>query len=39
MHTYKTALCQKTATLKMIVEKQIECTSAGETEVLGENLP
>jgi hypothetical protein len=23
----------------MIVEKQMECRSAGETEVLGENLP
>jgi hypothetical protein len=23
----------------MIVEKQMECTLAGETEVLGENLP
>jgi hypothetical protein len=25
--------------LKMIVEKQMECRMAGETEVLGENLP
>jgi hypothetical protein len=25
--------------VKMIVEKQMECTLAGETEVLGENLP
>jgi hypothetical protein len=25
--------------LKMIVEKQMECRLAGETEVLGENLP
>jgi hypothetical protein len=25
--------------VKMIVEKQIECRLAGETEVLGENLP
>jgi hypothetical protein len=24
--------------MKMIVEKQMECTMAGETEVLGENL-
>jgi hypothetical protein len=24
---------------KMIVEKQMECRLAGETEVLGENLP
>jgi hypothetical protein len=25
--------------MNMIVEKQMECGSAGETEVLGENLP
>jgi hypothetical protein len=25
--------------MKMIVEKQMECRSAGETEVLGENVP
>jgi hypothetical protein len=25
--------------IKMIVEKQMECRLAGETEVLGENLP
>jgi hypothetical protein len=25
--------------LKMIVEKQMDCRLAGETEVLGENLP
>jgi hypothetical protein len=25
--------------VKMIVEKQMECKLAGETEVLGENLP
>jgi hypothetical protein len=25
--------------VEMIVEKQMECTLAGETEVLGENLP
>jgi hypothetical protein len=25
--------------MKMIVEKQMECRMAGETEVLGENLP
>jgi hypothetical protein len=25
--------------VKMIVEKQMECGLAGETEVLGENLP
>jgi hypothetical protein len=25
--------------VKMIVEKQLECRLAGETEVLGENLP
>jgi hypothetical protein len=25
--------------VKMVVEKQMECRLAGETEVLGENLP
>jgi hypothetical protein len=25
--------------VKMIVEKEVECRVAGETEVLGENLP
>jgi hypothetical protein len=25
--------------MKMIMEKQMECRMAGETEVLGENLP
>jgi hypothetical protein len=25
--------------VKMMVEKQMECRLAGETEVLGENLP
>jgi hypothetical protein len=25
--------------IKMIVEKKMECRLAGETEVLGENLP
>jgi hypothetical protein len=25
--------------VKMIVEKQMECRLAGETEVFGENLP
>jgi hypothetical protein len=25
--------------MKMIVEKQMECRLAGETEILGENLP
>jgi hypothetical protein len=25
--------------VKMIVEKQMECRLAGETEVLGENMP
>jgi hypothetical protein len=25
--------------MKMIVEKQMECRLAGETEVIGENLP
>jgi RNA 3'-terminal phosphate cyclase len=32
-------LCQPLVIMKMIVEKQIKCTLAGETEVLGENLP
>jgi hypothetical protein len=32
-------LCQHQVILKMIVEKQMECRLAGETEVLGENLP
>jgi hypothetical protein len=32
-------LCQPWVILKMIVEKQMECKVAGETEVLGENLP
>jgi hypothetical protein len=31
--------CQPRVTVKMIVEKQMECRWAGETEVLGENLP
>jgi hypothetical protein len=33
--------CQPRVIVKMIVEKQMECTSklAGETEVLGENRP
>jgi hypothetical protein len=31
-------LCQPRVILKMTVEKQMECTLAGETEVLGENL-
>jgi hypothetical protein len=30
---------QKPSVTKMIVEKQMECRLAGETEVLGENLP
>jgi hypothetical protein len=30
-------LCQPRVILKMIVEKQMECRLAGETEVLGEN--
>jgi hypothetical protein len=29
-------LCQPRVTVKMIVEKQMECRVAGETEVLGE---
>jgi hypothetical protein len=32
-------LCQPRVIVKMIVEKQMECRSAGETEVLGKNLP
>jgi hypothetical protein len=32
-------LCQLRVIVRMIVEKQIECRLAGETEVLGENLP
>jgi hypothetical protein len=32
-------LCQPRVIVKMIVEKQMECGLAGETEVLGENLP
>jgi hypothetical protein len=31
-------LCQSWVMVKMILEKQIECRLAGETEVLGENL-
>jgi hypothetical protein len=32
-------LCQNRVIVKMIVENQLECRLAGETEVLGENLP
>jgi hypothetical protein len=32
-------LCQPRVIVMMIVEKQMECRLAGETEVLGENLP
>jgi hypothetical protein len=32
-------LCQPRVIVKMIVEKEMECRLAGETEVLGENLP
>jgi hypothetical protein len=32
-------LCQPRVIVKMIVEKQMECRLAGETEVLEENLP
>jgi hypothetical protein len=32
-------LCQPRVIVKMAVEKQMECRLAGETEVLGENLP
>jgi hypothetical protein len=31
-------LCQPRVIMKMILEKQIECRLAGETEVLGEKL-
>jgi hypothetical protein len=32
-------LCQPRVIVKMIVEEQLECRLAGETEVLEENLP
>jgi hypothetical protein len=32
-------LCQPQVIMKMIMEKQMECRLAGETEVLGKNLP
>jgi hypothetical protein len=32
-------LCQPRVIVKMIVRKQMECRLAGETEILGENLP
>jgi hypothetical protein len=32
-------LCLPRMIVKMIVEKQMECRLAAETEVLGENLP
>jgi hypothetical protein len=32
-------MCQPRVIVKMIVEKQMECRLAGETEILGENLP
>jgi hypothetical protein len=32
-------LCQPRVIVKMILEKQMECRLAGETEVLGENMP
>jgi hypothetical protein len=32
-------LCQPRVIVKIYVEKQMECRLAGETEVLGENLP
>jgi hypothetical protein len=32
-------LCQPRVIVKMIVEKKMECRLAGETEVLGGNLP
>jgi hypothetical protein len=41
IHTAATPglLCQPRVIVKIIVEKQMECRLAGETEVLGENLP
>jgi hypothetical protein len=32
-------LCQPRVIVKIIVEKHMECRLAGETKVLGENLP
>jgi hypothetical protein len=32
-------LCQPRVIMKMTVESMMECRLAGETEVLGENLP
>jgi hypothetical protein len=32
-------LCQPRVIVKMIVKEEMECRLAGETEVLGENLP
>jgi hypothetical protein len=32
-------LCQPRVIVKKIVKKQMECRLAGETEILGENLP
>jgi hypothetical protein len=32
-------LCQPLVIMKMILEKQMECRLAGETQVLGGNLP
>jgi hypothetical protein len=32
-------LCQPRVIVKMIMEKQMDCRLAGETEVLGDNLP
>jgi hypothetical protein len=32
-------LCQPRVIMKMVMEKQMECRLAGETEVFGENLP
>jgi hypothetical protein len=32
-------LCQPRVIVKIIVENQMECRLAGETKVLGENLP
>jgi hypothetical protein len=32
-------LCEPRVIMKMIVEKQMKCSLARETEILGENLP
>jgi hypothetical protein len=39
LHKIKIQKLQLKYPVKMIVEKQMECKLAGETEVLGDNLP